>query len=114
MKRSSNVSCVSRNTAILLVLSVLWVCTCEVGVYYVYSLGWEWPQLKLTEEQMGSREFMRYDPPGVAQELLSTHHRHYQYGDIHYYTTGSGVNAVEMALRVLILSDPHIMCTFNK
>lgn len=118
MKRSSNLGCVSRNTAILLVLSALWVCISEIGVHYVYSSRWEWPQLKLTRKDLHSKELIRHDPPGVAQGLLSGHRRHYQYGDIHYYTTESavarGASTGEAGLRVLVLSDPHIMCTFNK
>lgn len=118
MKRSSDFVCVSRSTAILLVLSTLWVCICEIGVHYAYSSRWEWPQLELSGENLNSKELIRHDPPGVAQGLLASHLRHYQYEDIHYYTTESAVarGAItgEVGLRVLILSDPHIMCTFNR
>lgn len=116
MKRpGGGLGCVSRNTAILLVLSALWVSVCEVGVHYAYSSAWEWPQLP--GKDLDSKEFMKHDPPGVAQELLSAHQRHYQRGDIHYYSAGSvrrGFATEEAGLRVLILSDPHIMCTFNE
>ena len=92
------------------------MCVCEVGVYYVYSSGWEWPQLRLPGADLDSKGFIRHDPPGVTHELLSAHHRHYQYGDIHYYTAGSvrEISTEEAGVRILILSDPHIMCTFNR
>lgn len=110
MKKSG---CVSRNTAVLLLLSALWVCISEVGVHYVYSSQWEWPKVKAN---LDDRKVTKHDP-GVALGLLADHHRHhYQYEDTHYYTTGlTAVKGVEeTGLRVLILSDPHIMCTYDK
>lgn len=112
MKRSTDFGCVSRNTAILLVLSVLWICISEVGVHYIYSSQWEWPQAKAN---LDDRKVTRHDP-GLSPGQLANHHRHYQYEDTHYYTSGSAVTqgTEEAGLRVLILSDPHIMCTFDK
>ena len=95
----------------LIVLGGLWVFIGEVGVHYIYSLQWQWPQLKLPGENL-DKDFILRDPPGVSPGLLAAHRRHYQSGDTHYYTTPGKRIDSKTELRILFLSDPHIMCTY--
>lgn len=100
---------------VLLVASSLWLFLGEVGVHYVYSLRWQWPRLLSTE--FLDRQFIRHYPRGIARDLLDTTLRyHYQSGDTHLYyrIPGSGGDVEETRLHALILSDPHIMCTFDE
>ncbi len=102
----------SRTTAILLLLGILWVCISEIGVPYVFASQWEWPELSPTGN------LILEDPPGVSAESLAAHRRHYHNEDTHYYMSshsaeGKGETG-KLELRILIFSDPHIMCTFNK
>ena len=89
----------------------------EVGVPYAYSSQWEWPELaQITRERLG-REFVLESIPGVAESAVANHRRHYHNGDTHYYTypnAGGGSAPMSSALRALIVSDPHIMCTIDK
>lgn len=58
------------------VLTLMWVFTGEIGIFYAYSLSWRWPV-----SQLG-------------------------------FTSGELMAAPK--LRILLLSDPHIQCTFNR
>ncbi len=106
-----------RYSVILLVVSATWVFTGEVAIHYFYSLNWQWPQLRLSRDYLES-EFSQPDSPRVPDTLLTTdHHYHYQRGDSHYYIMPGSDQQDEgnggAGLHVLIMSDPHIMCTFE-
>ena len=95
---------------ILVAVTAIWVYTGEMGLHYLYSLRWQWPQLGLSRDHL-EREFAEVD-------RNTGHHYHYQNGDSHYYVMpGSeqdeGKESGDAGLHVLIMSDPHIMCTFE-
>ena len=103
----------SKNFAVVLAVSAIWLLIGEVGVYYLYAFKWEWPQLGLTTVAL-EREFSQQDPHGPPQTLVKGRQYHYQNGDDHYYTSGVESRKTKGAeLRVLIMSDTHIMCTFE-
>ena len=99
---------VDRGSAVILVLCIFWVLIGEFGIPHLYSSRWEWPKLDQFTRERLEKDFILQDPG------LTTPSRHYRNGDIHYYTAGSERPAVESGLHALILSDPHIMCTFDK
>ena len=106
------------NLTILLVLSALWLFLGEVGIYYVYSWKWYWPELGISTEDL-EKYFTRENLQGVTGDLyLPSERYHYQNGDSHYYShpvhSKHAQEEREVALKVLLMSDPHIMCTFNK
>ena len=111
--RSSS-SCV----VLFLVFSVLWLFLGEVGIYYIYSLRWQWPQQLNELNGYLKKHLIRDNPPGTS--LDSSQRYHYQNGDTHYYTRperfkrSATTSSTQAGMRILILSDPHIMCTFDK
>ena len=109
-----------KSVLILVAISAIWVFVGEIGIFYVHSLKWQWPQLGLSSEQL-KRDFNQLSPHQAPQGPIATgNHYHYQSGDSHYYTTehsdqhGDGEKEKsDVGLHVLIMSDPHIMCTFQ-
>ena len=107
--------------ALVLLLTGVLIFAGEVGIFYLYSWMWQWPGLD-------SLSGLVRHHTGLRRELhlsSATERYHYQSGDVHYYTRFlSGdhdspegyVNRPNptILLRVLILSDPHIMCTYDK
>lgn len=117
----------SPNGALVLVLVLTGVLAFvgEVGIFYLYSWRWQWPEVGMSVDSLS--QLLKH-PTGLGKEqLLSSaiHRHHYQSGDVHYYTRQLSTDHVSpegyvhpptptILLRVLILSDPHIMCTYDK
>lgn len=108
-----------RNTILLLAAAALWVYTGEVAIHHLYSLKWHWPELGLSRESL-KREFTQMDPPrNPLSQPNAADHYHYQSGDNHYYVVpnsseqGGARKGGGTGVRVLFVSDPHIMCTFQ-
>ncbi len=100
------------NGLILIGVCISWVILGEVGVYYIQSLRWEWPELGLSRQD----DYVKHDPDIFEFSQLN----HFQKGDVHLYARSSGKEEVvseeravrEEPLRVMFISDPHIMCTY--
>ena len=109
-----------RNIILLLAATALWVYIGEVAIDYLYSLKWQWPELDISRETL-ERDFTQVDPPRspLSQSPDSAHQYHYQRDDSHYYVVpvsseGDGPRkGGDTGVRVLFMSDPHIMCTFQ-
>lgn len=107
--------------ALVLVLNGMLVFVGEVGIFYLCSWRWQWPEVVSVDSLS---QLVRHIPPELSKEqfpISATERYHYQSGDMHYYTRPPYVKhgapkdyVATKALRVLILSDPHIMCTYDK
>lgn len=82
---------------LLLGLSALWIFIGEVGVHYIYSLKWQWPQAS------SSRTKQQFSQPRLQRD-----------GEQPIKPGSEEESDNGEALQILIMSDPHIMCTFDK
>ncbi len=99
-------------TCLLIILASVFVG--EVGIYYVYSWDWFWPDINPPKTSL--KHMTRHVPMGIRNTELSGPgiRYHFQNKDIHYYTTEEFYQEPRRLLQILILSDPHIMCTYSK
>ena len=102
-------------TSLLLIIAVS-LFIGEIGIFYIHSWDWFWPEIRPSKNSLS--QMTKKKPLGGMRISPSASLRyHYDSGDAHYYTAaseGARQKEVEVLLRVLILSDPHIMCTYDK
>ena len=110
----------------VLVLTGVLTFTGEVVIFYICSWWWQWPRLGVSTDSLN--QLVKHNPSGLNQKQVlssATLRHHYQSGDVHYYSslfsperaTGKGgfINpAPAKSIQVLIMSDPHIMCTYDR
>ena len=100
-------------TLILLSCFIFWCLVGEVFVFMLSSGGWKWPT-PLHLEKVQSQ-----DTTTTMPQIRT----YYQDGSTHHYALGSykRLSAKERKqvshngyLKIMFISDPHIMCTHNK
>ena len=116
----------------LVLCLILWAFVSEWGVYYWKSSEWEWPN---PHQHKLLRSLRVEQPPKSLNKHSEPARTYYQTGDTHHYELQAN-NLVpghkrlrergrksakadkemdsDHLLKVLILSDPHIMCSFDK
>jgi len=95
---------------------LLWTLTSEVLAYKITSLSWGWPKpypdSQALDNSYLSRKYLVID--GIHQFVLGSHEPGVVGGTSSSYRYRNRDSKVNHHLRLLILSDPHIMCTHNK
>ena len=101
----------------ILLVTAVSVIVGELGIFYVYSWYWYWPDIGPAKGILSRMK--RHKPVGEGRAIPTTgpYRYHYENGVVHYYTSPSEnprYQKPSIWLKILVLSDPHIMCTYNK
>ena len=104
----------------ILITLLLWYFASEVLAFKFSSIVWRWPR-----PWPDKRE--EVEPVNSEVPPTPSVRRYHHYSGTHHYVVGKyqslGMGRkrhrkkdvqVNHLLRILVLSDPHIMCTFNK
>ena len=112
MRRGTCLGCLPRKTALLLVAFLLWLFFSEVAIYHIYSWQWHWPELQPALDL--DKHWARHSLPRGVPVNQPGQRYHYERRDTHYYGTFRKTwdDSQDTKLHVLILSDPHIMCSY--
>jgi len=101
----------------LLLVTTVSVIVGEVGIFYIYSWSWFWPDISPAKVILARMN--QHKPVGGGRALPSSgfYRYHYESDGMHYYTSPSENDQYQKPstlLKILVLSDPHIMCTYDK